>query len=202
MADFAIRNAEPADLPGLVHLETAVFPSDRLSARSFRRLIATPSAACRVARVAGRLAGYHVLLFRRGSSVARLYSIAVAPEDRGRGLAALLMRDAEEVARRRGARHLRLEVRSDNAGAIRLYERLGYQACGGVAGYYADGADAHRYRRQIGGVDEKLATSAANKRSPRDSRATLAYMGGRARSAHAAAAHADATADQRRPPRR
>ena len=35
-------------------------------------------------------------------------------------------------ARRHGARRMRLEVRQDNAAAIRLYERLGYRRFGAL----------------------------------------------------------------------
>ena len=193
MASFKLRNAGRADVPALVSLEAEVFASDRLSPRSFRRLVAAPSAACRVAEADGVLAGYHVLLFRRGSAVARLYSIAVAPGFRGRGLAAVLMRDAEEVARERGSRRLRLEVRADNAAAIRLYERLGYHAFKRVAGYYADGAHALRHERHLVEEEKNLASSASEDRSPRDSRATLAYMNQLVRPDFAAAARAEAT---------
>ena len=102
MEKIVIRDADRADLAGLMSLETEVFASNRLSPRSFRRVIARPSAACRVAHLDGLLAGYHLVLFRRGSTVARLYSIAVAPGLRGRGVAALLMRDAEQAAREGG----------------------------------------------------------------------------------------------------
>jgi ribosomal protein S18 acetylase RimI-like enzyme len=202
MASFDLRDAAPADIPGLVRLEAEVFATNLLSRRSFQRLVAAPSAACRVAEAEGRLAGYHLVLFRRGSTAARLYSIAVAPGFRGRGLAAVLMRDAESVARERGSRRLRLEVRADNGGAIRLYERLGYRPYARIEGYYADHADALRYRRNLDDPDKKNSSSAAEDRSSRDSRATLAYMTGAVRPDFAAAARAEAPADQFRPPHR
>src|SRR6266508_591842 len=99
MEKVVIRDADRADLAGLMRLEVEVFASDRLSPRSFRRSIVRPSAACRVARVDGELAGYHLVLFRRGSTAARLYSNAVAPGFRSRGVAVLLMRDVEAIAR-------------------------------------------------------------------------------------------------------
>jgi hypothetical protein len=89
MEKIVIRDADRTDLAGLMRLETEVFASDRLSPRSFRRAIDQPSAACRVARLDGLLAGYHLLLFRRGSTVARLYSIAVAPGSRARRIVLL-----------------------------------------------------------------------------------------------------------------
>jgi [ribosomal protein S18]-alanine N-acetyltransferase len=200
MASFTLRKADRTDVPALVSLEADVFASERLSPRNFRRLIAAPSAACRVAVADDTLAGYHVLLFRRGSTVARLYSIAVSPGFRGQGLAGILMRDAQEVARQRGSNRLRLEVRADNTSAIRLYERLGYRPFHRVAGYYADGTHALRYERGLAGDEKNLAASAAEDRSPRDSRASLAYMNQPVRPDFAAAARAEATADRFRPP--
>jgi [ribosomal protein S18]-alanine N-acetyltransferase len=202
MTDFTLRNADKPDVPALFDLEAGVFPSDWLTPRNFRRLIGSASAACRVAAAADRVAGYHVLLFRRGSTIARLYSIAVAPAFRGQGLAAILMKDAETVARERGSRRLKLEVRADNAGAIRLYERLGYRAFGRVAGYYSDGATAVRYERELDGPEKNLSSSAAEDRSSRDSRATLAYMNQPVRPDFAAAVRAEAHRGSFRPPHR
>jgi ribosomal-protein-alanine acetyltransferase len=131
----------------LTALEAGAFASDRLSPRSFRRLIGAATAACRVAAAGSDIAGYYLLLFRRGSDIARLYSIAVDRRCRGRGIATRLIAHAERTARRRGLRRLRLEVRESNRAAIRLYERLGYRQIGRRTGYYADGADARRYEK-------------------------------------------------------
>ena len=93
--------------------------------------------------------GYSLLLFRDGTGVARLYSIAVDARHRGRGLAAALLADAERVALKRGRTRVSLEVRDDNGAAIRLYERLGYRLIGRNADYYADGAGARRYEKRL-----------------------------------------------------
>ncbi len=44
-----------------------------------------------------------------------------------------LLATVEQAARLRGCRELRLEVRIDNATAVRLYERLGYRCLGQAA---------------------------------------------------------------------
>ena len=54
-------------------------------------------------------------------------SLAVARSARGLGVGTALMRAAETRARRMGKRVVSLGVVGENAGAIRLYERLGYQ---------------------------------------------------------------------------
>ncbi len=149
MKGIKIRDAVAADLAGLNHLERRAFTSDRLSRRSFRRLIASPSASLRVAGRLGTVSGYHLVFFRRGATVARLYSLAVDAAARGSGLAEALVADAERLAARRGCRVLRLEVRPDNRPAIGLYRRLGYQPIGVYRRYYADGSDALRLEKSL-----------------------------------------------------
>lgn len=149
MPEFTLRDAVSADTESLRRLEDLSFGGDRLSARSFRRLIRSPSAACRVVAVDGQIAGYALLLFRTGTTVARLYSIAVAAQMRGIGLASALLEDAAHIAARRDMTRLRLEVREDNTAAIRLYERLGFRRVGTRTAYYADQATALRYEKRL-----------------------------------------------------
>lgn len=144
-----IRAGGLADLNELLAVE-ARFPSDRLSARQFRRHLQSRSAWLGVADVAGRVAGYALVFFRRGAGRARLYSIAVDPTVRGQGLGTCLLVAAEAAARARGATGLALEVRTDNVVAIQLYERAGYQRFGCYPGYYEDGCDAWRLHKVLG----------------------------------------------------
>ncbi|MFW5679779.1 MAG: GNAT family N-acetyltransferase, partial [Pseudomonadota bacterium] len=140
---FTLRPATSADLPALEVLEVEGFAGDRLSRRSFRRLLARPSAQLMVAEAGGPV-GYALTLFRRGSGAARLYSLAVARAWRGRGVGRALIRDAADTARRRGCGRLDLEVRADNATAQALYRDLGFVAVRDLPGYYADGAAGTR----------------------------------------------------------
>lgn len=146
-APIRIRHATPADLPALVALEQCTFATDRLSPRQLRRHLTSLSALVLVAADRGGLLGSALLFFRRGSDIARLYSIAVADAARGRGVGAALLRAIERGARARGCTHLRLEVRCDNPVAIALYEKHGYRRFASISGYYEDGADAWRYEK-------------------------------------------------------
>lgn len=143
------RLATKADLPRLRQLEECTFEQDRLSMRSFRRLIGAASAELVVADGEGELPGYALLLYRQGSGVARLYSLAISSQACGQGLGSGLLEQVERRAASRGCAVLRLEVRVDNAVAIGLYERRGYRCFGRTAGYYADGADAWRYEKPL-----------------------------------------------------
>jgi ribosomal protein S18 acetylase RimI-like enzyme len=145
-----MRTAVPADVEALVAVENAVFETDRISRRSFLHFIASPSAELLVAhRAKGGIAGYTLVLYRRSTSVARLYSIAVVADMRGSGLGEALMAAAEEAARQHGELFMRLEVRPDNAHAIALYERRGYKLFGRCLDYYEDHADALRLEKSL-----------------------------------------------------
>jgi ribosomal protein S18 acetylase RimI-like enzyme len=146
----ATRRARAEDVKPIEALETRAFASDRLSARSLRDYLKSPAATVLVAEDAtGNLVGYAIVRFRRATSVARLYSIAVAAGARGHGVGEQLLTAAEDEARRRGDLFMRLEVRADNAGAIALYERLGYKAFGRHLDYYEDHAEAIRLEKRI-----------------------------------------------------
>jgi ribosomal-protein-alanine acetyltransferase len=137
------------DLEALTALEAACFETDRLTRRSFRNFIEKGRATLLVADIDGRVAGYALVLYRSGTASARLYSIAVAPDARGRGVAESLMQSAEDAARARDCIVMRLEVRADNAAAIALYRRRGYRPFGRYLDYYEDHGEALRFQRPL-----------------------------------------------------
>ncbi|HGM5582768.1 TPA: peptidase C39 family protein [Pseudomonas putida] len=147
--EIEVRLATREDLPALLALENQCFVSDRLTARSLRWMIAHANASLLVAQRDGQLMGYALLLFHRGTSLARLYSIAIAPQARGEGLGTLLLERAEHCALQHERAYLRLEVRSDNPRAIALYERQGYRRFARIDDYYEDHASALRYEKRI-----------------------------------------------------
>ena len=103
-----LRIGTLADLRALQVLENQTFSGDRLCRRSFARLLKSPNAALIVAAQAKALCGYALVLFRSGSQIARLYSLAVDPHYRRRRLGSTLLTAAEEAARARGAGAMRL----------------------------------------------------------------------------------------------
>jgi [ribosomal protein S18]-alanine N-acetyltransferase len=156
-----LRRAAAHDVPALVALESRSFATDRLSPRQFRHHLGRGHSWLAVAAVGDRLLGDVLLFFRRGSRVARLYSIVVDAAARGLGVGAGLLRAAEREARRRGCEALVLEVRTGNRGAIALYERFGYARVERRRGYYEDGADAWRYRKVLARSAGRVGPTAA-----------------------------------------
>lgn len=97
----------------------------------------------------GQVAGYLMLLVRRSSRRARIYSVAVDPAWRGKGAGTLLLGAAMSSARELHKEVISLEVRSDNTSAQELYLRQGFEIAGTKAGYYEDGCDALLLQRVL-----------------------------------------------------
>jgi ribosomal protein S18 acetylase RimI-like enzyme len=148
----APRPATLKDVPALVRLENMVFASDQLSVRNFRHLLTKGHDLCLVIDdpgQSGRLLGYVLVLLRRGTSLARLYSLAVAPHAQGRGVGRRLLRTVQAAALTEGAIAMRLEVRPDNTSALTLYHSEGYRTFGRHTNYYADHTDALRLEKLL-----------------------------------------------------
>src|SRR5690554_4895848 len=114
MGAVNIRRATKADLDQLVALELRCFAGDRLNRRNFKYMLTKAHGELWVAEEENTLLGYILILFHRGTSLSRLYSIAVDVAAQGKGLADLLMEQAEVAAKQAGCVYMRLEVREDN----------------------------------------------------------------------------------------
>ena len=147
--EIAFREAQAEDLADLVALESRCFSTDRLSRRSFRHWIQADHCTFTVAVVDNRVIAYCLIIFFRGTTLARLYSVAVSPDFRGRGIAEKLIAEGESRSEAAGLVFLRLEVDIENKSAIRLYEKMGYRPFGIYHSYYEDNHDALRMQKCI-----------------------------------------------------
>lgn len=146
-AALHIREAREGDIPSLLELE-AGFPTDRLSERDFRKQLTSASRRVFVAdRNGGPIVGYCIVHIKAHRSALRLYSIYVAPHAQGSGVGAMLIENAEALARDLGLSALYLEVRADNPDAIRFYINRGYLKNGSYYRFYEDGGTALRFRK-------------------------------------------------------
>ena len=89
---------------------------------------------CRTWRLGSELVGYFILLAAAGEAHLLNLSVAASRQRSGHGTA--LLREALELARRRGARSLFLEVRPSNQAAQALYARFGLRRIAVRRGYY------------------------------------------------------------------
>jgi ribosomal protein S18 acetylase RimI-like enzyme len=144
-----IRHATLRDTDALVRMENRCFVTDRITRRSFRYLLSRANATTLVEEAQGVLRGYAMVLFNAGTSLARLYSFAVEPEFRGRGIGVRLLQAVDEESAARDCVAIRLEVRRDNAPAMALFQKAGYRQFGSYADYYEDHMDALRLEKSL-----------------------------------------------------
>lgn len=146
-----VRPVRRSDIDALLAIEAAAFETDRMSRRSMTRMISRKTASFLVLTCDGEQLGYALILYRSGTALGRLYSIALDPSAFGRGFGAKLLEAAEEAAFKNGCIFLRLEVRADNKRAARLYQAQGYKQFGLYPDYYEDHTDAVRYEKRLTG---------------------------------------------------
>ena len=145
-----IRAANADDLDALVALEQDAFTGDRLSRRQLRYLLVRARGQTLVAESEDKVIGYVTVLFSRAIANARVYSIAVNQRFRGLGTGGTLLDAAEDAALENGCVAMRLEVRTDNEPAIKLYRARGYRPIETVADYYDDNEPALRFEKPLG----------------------------------------------------
>jgi ribosomal-protein-alanine N-acetyltransferase len=134
-----IRAMTAADLDEVLAIEQASFRTP-WKREHFESELSGRHSFPFVAVCEGRVAGYVCLmsLFEE----AQILDIAVSPEQRGRGVARLLMEHACAVARELKAEVLTLEVRASSAAAIGLYRSSGFRQTGIRTNYYDNCEDA------------------------------------------------------------
>jgi ribosomal-protein-alanine N-acetyltransferase len=129
-----VRPIGPAAAAECARLHAASF-AHPWSVAEFESLLAAGSAISD-----GALSGHSRLLgfalSRHAAGEAEVLSIAVAKPERGKGIGGLLMNTHLARLRAAGVKNVFLEVEPGNAGAIALYERLGFETVGERKSYY------------------------------------------------------------------
>lgn len=132
---MTIQPANNKDINELANLETSIF--DKLnfpiSKASFRYHIKRNLILKYVDE--GEILGYILVL--TSFKIPRIYSLGVSLQARGKGVGSALLGDICSKFK-----NLRLEVRKDNIGAIKLYEKFEFKNKKLIRAYYDDGMDA------------------------------------------------------------
>ncbi|MBG8555236.1 GNAT family N-acetyltransferase [Hymenobacter guriensis] len=77
------------------------------------------------------------------------HRLAVDPAAQGLGLAAALLEQAEELARQRGLRSLRVDTNSENQATQRLFPKLGYRFAGEITLAFRPGLRFFCYEKRL-----------------------------------------------------
>lgn len=138
-----------ADADRCGELEALLFPGDDpWPATAFIREVESEHNHYVGARVDGQLVGYAGItrLGRKPPYEYEIHTIGVDPEHQGSGIGRELLNRILDIA---SGGVVFLEVRTDNAAAIGLYESVGFTKMGLRKRYYrVSGADAYTMRRE------------------------------------------------------
>ena len=139
MTTIELRRLLLGDLHDIEEIERRSYPTP-WSRSMFAGELAKPSSICLGAFEAddedGALVGY--LIVSRYVDAWHVMNVAVDPDHRGRGVATMLLERLFDLTGDDARRGYTLEVRVSNAGAIALYERVGFERRGVRRGYYTD----------------------------------------------------------------
>ena len=143
------RDANSFDIPVLVSLDKDLFPYSPWSAGQYREEISAPTRRFIVALdEALNVIGY-AGVFAPGGAEADILTVGVISKYRGQGIARQLMAGISQWAIDQGSIAMMLEVKTDNAAAIGLYESLGYSKLNIRKDYFGTGLDALVMRKEL-----------------------------------------------------
>jgi len=137
-----LRQARASDVAALAVLEASCFTHPWTEAQIAEEVVAGPPGGVLVLEGPRRPDGSGGLraycAFRLVLDELHVMNVAVAPRERRRGLARGLLRVVLRRAARAGARRALLELRVGNAGALALYESLGFRRLSLRRAYYRE----------------------------------------------------------------
>lgn len=134
-----IRHASPEDLPQIRALEQQTDSAAHWSQREYNALFAAEfpkRVALVIADDAPPSQIHGFVIARCGPDEWEIENVAVAGDQRRRGLASVLLRKLLQEAHQAGVSSLLLEVREGNIAARKLYDKLGFIEIGRRKNYY------------------------------------------------------------------
>jgi len=143
------RDANSMDIPVLVSLDKELFPYSPWSSGQYREEISAPTRRFIVAVDEGQSVVGYAGVFAPGGAEADILTVGVISMYRGQGIARELMAGITKWAIDQGSIAMMLEVKTDNAAAIGLYESLGYSKLNIRKDYFGSGLDALVMRKEL-----------------------------------------------------
>lgn len=143
------REANAFDLPVFVSLDKELFPYSPWSASQYKEEFSSPTRHFVVALDEEQSIIGYAGVFAPGAAEADVLTVGVVSSHRGKGIAKALMVLITDWANAQGSTAMMLEVKTDNADAIGLYESLGYSKLNVRKDYFGAGLDAQVMRLEL-----------------------------------------------------
>ncbi len=144
-----IRFAAEKDLDSLFGLEQICYKEETFHRKQLKYLLSKARSIVLVAEIGGNIVGSIIILLRERILNARIYSLNVHPEYRGRGIAGSLMDTALDTMEEKGYDNVTLEVGINNRIAQNLYRSKDFIVDKKISNYYKNGDDALHLIRKL-----------------------------------------------------
>lgn len=140
---YEIRTLTDKQIKELLRISLRCFKNgENYTKYTYAYLLGLPNGlSYRIVTAKGEMVGF-IFVAINANGFGHITTVGVAPEHRQRGLAARLLRHAEDALRKREVSTVVLEVRVGNVAAQNLYLNCGYAITQRVSGYYTNGEDS------------------------------------------------------------
>jgi len=143
-----VRPANAEDMDALLSIEQSCFRKERFYQPYIEGLLASESVDSLVGVVKGAVVA-SAMVEHEAHGRSHLLSLATDPGHQGQGYSKSMLAKVEELARGRGSRLMFLEVRVDNAPALRLYRGNGYRIIRLLPDFFGPQEDAWQMEKDI-----------------------------------------------------
>jgi ribosomal-protein-alanine N-acetyltransferase len=145
--DLRIRLFKPSDIEAIMEIEEHSFKADAFSRGTFLNLYSKFPDLFIVAEKNKHIRGYMITgYFNHG---AHIISIAVESSYRQKGIGKALVHFTFEELKSREVKAIDLDVRVTNENGLMFWKLLGFLPLRVIHGFYEDGEDALRMRKQL-----------------------------------------------------
>jgi len=147
-----LREYDQRDLEPMVKLDEACFaPPFRFSRIAMRRFAEAENAWVTVAERDGEMVGFCIVHREKDGSedLGYVVTIDVTEGSRGEGIGERMLSGGEAWVRSWQGAGMLLHVFAGNEGAVKFYERMGYERAEVQRGFYGPGLDAVLYWKDL-----------------------------------------------------
>lgn len=135
-----VRGASIADLDRLCEIERGCFAEEAFTKRQISQLLTDYNSISLTAIENGDIIGFIIgMIYPEGKTVTgHILTIDVSPDHRRKGIGRMLLQEIEGIFAQKNVQSCLLEARENNAAALNLYRKLGYEEIGKLENYYGN----------------------------------------------------------------
>ena len=156
MTKTLIRHATSQDFPALLEIDEASFPVGvAYSSNELAYFMNRPAAETLVLERDGSVAAFLIMDVKRRRKHATIITLDVRQDYRRHGYASRLIQRSQEILIGYGVETYDLQVDLENHGAIKFYEKHGFERADVLRNYYSNGHDAFLMTKKLHASDGK-----------------------------------------------